>query len=489
VAHHVDGMPTSSRECAAVVVVVDDEVSRSKPLLRSVREQHPGRPILLLAPTGALADRATVVDVVTTILARSMHPVEVIAEVRREVARSRHPRSVSLFGTRSELLAEPLWRRGLAATVETEIGELIDHLASGISRAVVLMPDTGPLAPDQVVRLIRTDPRTRATVVVLIQEDTDDVRVQTALRDGVDDVFGARVDADDLAVAIKARLVRRAELEPVNDPADHRGTVAWSTAVVLIERMLLTAFRRSAPVGIGLLRLRNDHEDLAGLDDSIAREFRSEDVIARLDADHLVIALQGVPRRTILGRLGDLEHKFALTELGCRAIGLEFPIDGRSLAELVDEGRAGIDRAGGEGGPWLVGADWRPWAAEAPDVLLVDPDLTLGSVLSEVLGRRGIKVRHQPDALDALDELTGRTGAPLPRVVLMELDQRGIDGLQFLRQLRESGILHRCKIIVLSARSYESDLQYAFELGAEDYVGKPFSTPLLLHRLSRVLAS
>ncbi len=225
----------------------------------------------------------------------------------------------------------------------------------------------------------------------------------------------------------------------------------------------------------------------AALDEMIAREFRSEDVIARLDGEFLVIALPGVSRRTLLSRLGDLQQKFSLSDRGCRAIGLEFPIDGRSLSELLEAGRSAVGRVDRELGPWLAGADWRPWAAEAADVMLVDPDHALGSVMTDALGRRGLRVLHEPDALVALDHLTGRTDHPLPRVLLMELDQRGIDGLQFLRQLREAGSLNRFKVIVLSTRTTDADLRMALELGADDFVPKPISTPLLVHRLGRVL--
>ena len=77
----------------------------------------------------------------------------------------------------------------------------------------------------------------------------------------------------------------------------------------------------------------------------------------------------------------------------------------------------------------------------------------------------------------------------LPRVVILELDQRGVDGLQLLRQLRESGLMGRVKVIVLSGRSQESDLKRAFELGADDFVTKPFSAPLLLHRVQKAVGS
>ncbi len=499
VSQHVDGVIDHDREVAGLVVILDDEnTARAKPLLRSIRETHPTQPLILVAPGTELVGRAAIADLVSLVVPRDTQPVEVVADIRKEITRSRQPRSVSVFGRNGDMLAEPLWRRGLAARVEPRLEDLMARLGSGDARAVVLMPDTGVLAPDQVTRLIRTDRRTRNAVVIVVSDVIDPVRVQRALRDGADDVFGSQVDADDLAVAIKARLQRRSQLEPVADPSEHRGTVPWATATMMIERMLLVGFRRSTPVGLGVIRLRNgaatagqaldDRDQEADqLDEAIAREFRGEDVIARLDRDHLVVALKGVSRRTLMSRLVDLEQKYGLADRECRAIGLEFPIDGRSLGELLDEARRSIDRIAEEDGPWLAGADWRPWAAEAPDVMLVDPDATLGIVVGEALGRRGITVHHEPDALRALDELVDRSGTPLPRVVLMELDQRGIDGMAFLRQLRDAGLLHRCKVVVLSSRAQESDLRMAFELGAEDFVGKPFSTPLLVHRLSRVL--
>ncbi len=490
VAHHVDGAPDQQRDVAVVLVVVDDpDLSRTRPLVRGIRESHPMQPILAMVPEDGMLGRASMVDMVTTILPRSLHPLEVVTELRRAVARSRHQRSLSVFGANAQLLAEPLWRRGLAAKVESDIDVLMERLGAGDARAVVVMPDTGALRPEQVLRLIRTDRRTRSAVVIMVCEGVDSLRTQTLLRDGADDVFGPSVDPDDLAIAIKARLTRRSELEPVEEVGGHRGTVPWSTATLLIERMLLVAFRRSTPVGFAVVRLENTGTlDGNDLDEAIAREFRGEDVIGRLDEQHLVLALPGVTRRTMLGRVADLQQKFDIVARGARAVALEFPLDGRSLAELVEQGCSSIQRSIDEHGPWLVGADWRPWSADAADVMLVDPDVTLGSVLAEVLGRRGLSVIHRADALKALDELTGRTPLPMPRLVLMDLDQRGIDGFQFLRQLRAAGVLHRCRVVVLSARATESDLRLAFELGAEDYVTKPFSTPLLVHRLTRALA-
>ncbi|MFT7600268.1 MAG: two-component system response regulator MtrA [Acidimicrobiales bacterium] len=342
------------------------------------------------------------------------------------------------------------------------------------------------------LRMIRTDPETRSAIVMVIGGSSSGISAHGSLRDGADDYFASSlpgallVDADDLAVSLKSKLTRRAQLEPVIESKQRSGIVSWPTAVVMIERLFLTAFRQNQPVGLVVLDLKVD-EDTPILDRDIAREFRGGDVIARLDERHLVFALPGVSRRVLLRRIHDVYRKFGLSERGVRAIGLEFPIDGRSLDELLEIGCARIEQAAIDGAPMVVGADWQPWAADAADVMLIDPDRTLGAVLSATLGRRGLTVVHPLDALEALDELTTRNAASLPRVVLMELDQRGIDGLQMLRTMRDSGSLGRFGVLVLSSRVQESELQQAFELGADDFVPKPFSTPLLVHRLNRLL--
>lgn len=483
---HTDGVPPVRREIAAVVAVVtDDELGGARPTLRGIREAHPTQPLILLARPAPLFERARVVDVVSLVLPLTTPPLDVVAEVRQELLRARHPRSVALFGVGAEDLAEPLWRRGLAAVVETSPEHLIETIRSGEIRAVVLTADTGELEPDELLRLLRTDRQTRSCIVVVIDFKDDIARAHAALREGADQYFGPDFDMDDLAVTLKARLVRRAELEPLTDAAGLSGVVPWSTATVLIERMLLVSFRQNVPAGVGLIRLSKNADST--LDQDIAREFRGEDVISRVDSDHLVIALQGVGRRVLLRRLGDIHERFGLGELGVRAVGVEFPGDGRSIDELMDGGRSALERAILEDGPAVIGGDWQPWINEAADVMLIDPDPTLGSVLSATLARRGLKVTQRLDAIDAFDELIGGHRGALPRVVIMELDQRGIDGLQLLRQLRDAGVAGRFKIIVLSSRSQESDLRRAFELGIDDFVPKPFSAPLLLHRLRKAL--
>ena len=67
---------------------------------------------------------------------------------------------------------------------------------------------------------------------------------------------------------------------------------------------------------------------------------------------------------------------------------MEFPLDGRSVEDLVTGGLRILDRVSSANGPIVAGADWRPHGERPADVLIVDPDEVLGSVLQATMERR-----------------------------------------------------------------------------------------------------
>jgi CheY-like chemotaxis protein len=137
----------------------------------------------------------------------------------------------------------------------------------------------------------------------------------------------------------------------------------------------------------------------------------------------------------------------------------------------------------------VVSADWHGTGAEGPDVLVVDPDITMRALLATMLEREGLTVAQLNDGHAALAYLTGSRERALPRVMVMELDLLGIDGLALLRALVDAGVLGQMRVLVVTARVRESELLEALSLGASDYVTKPLSPGLLLHRLRRVMGT
>ena len=118
---------------------------------------------------------------------------------------------------------------------------------------------------------------------------------------------------------------------------------------------------------------------------------------------------------------------------------------------------------------------------ESPSrILVVDDDPTVSEVVARYLERDGYVVETVGDGRTALD----RALAEPPDLVVLDLMLPGVDGLEVCRRLRA---LAPVPIVILTARGQESDRIIGLELGADDYVAKPFSTKELVARVRAVL--
>lgn len=117
-------------------------------------------------------------------------------------------------------------------------------------------------------------------------------------------------------------------------------------------------------------------------------------------------------------------------------------------------------------------------SADAPMILVVEDDPTLRSTLTFNLTRQGFHVVTAEDGLVAL-EVFGRHADDLDLIIL-DVMLPGMSGLQVLRHVRQS---HDVPVLMLSARGEESDRIDGLELGADDYVVKPFALRELLARV------
>jgi DNA-binding response OmpR family regulator len=123
----------------------------------------------------------------------------------------------------------------------------------------------------------------------------------------------------------------------------------------------------------------------------------------------------------------------------------------------------------------------RPAAAVSlPRVLVIDDDEALNALLGEYLGRFGFAVKavaHPDEGLRALR-------ADPPDIVVLDLMLPGMDGLAVCRKVRETS---RVPIVMLTARGDVMDRILGLEMGADDYLPKPFEPRELVARLQAVL--
>ena len=117
-------------------------------------------------------------------------------------------------------------------------------------------------------------------------------------------------------------------------------------------------------------------------------------------------------------------------------------------------------------------------------ILIVDDEPDLVSALGFALGREGFRTRGAGDGASALREARQN---PKPDLVLLDLMLPDIQGTEVCRQLKANPETANIPIIMLTARSAEIDRVVGFEVGADDYVPKPFSTRELALRIRAVL--
>jgi two-component system phosphate regulon response regulator PhoB len=113
-------------------------------------------------------------------------------------------------------------------------------------------------------------------------------------------------------------------------------------------------------------------------------------------------------------------------------------------------------------------------------ILVVDDDADLVDVVRSALEREGFAVDDAGDGETALTKIAGDT----PELVVLDLGLPKMRGLDVLRRVREDNAV---PVIVLSGHSDEADRIVGLELGADDYVVKPFSPRELVARVRSVL--
>jgi DNA-binding response OmpR family regulator len=114
-------------------------------------------------------------------------------------------------------------------------------------------------------------------------------------------------------------------------------------------------------------------------------------------------------------------------------------------------------------------------------ILVVEDTPAYAEALERNLSLEGHHVLLATRAAEAIARVTHES----PDLVVLDLGLPDRDGYHVLRQMRERG--NQCPVLILSARSLESDKIEGFRLGADDYVTKPFSALELLARISALL--
>jgi two-component system phosphate regulon response regulator PhoB len=116
-------------------------------------------------------------------------------------------------------------------------------------------------------------------------------------------------------------------------------------------------------------------------------------------------------------------------------------------------------------------------------IVVVEDEVDIREVLIYNLEREGYQVFGAAEGVKGLRMIQEK----IPDLVLLDLMLPGLDGLHICKYLKDNSATQQIPIVMVSARSEESDIVLGLELGADDYVTKPFSPRELLARVRAVL--
>jgi DNA-binding response OmpR family regulator len=116
-------------------------------------------------------------------------------------------------------------------------------------------------------------------------------------------------------------------------------------------------------------------------------------------------------------------------------------------------------------------------------VLVADDDADIRELVAFKLEQAGYDVTSVGDGAAALDAIRANP----PRLAVLDVMMPGLSGIDVLRQIRADESLGAVRIILLTARSRDLDVDAGFASGADDYVIKPFSPKELVHRVTVLL--
>lgn len=384
--------------------------------------------------------------------------------------RGKHVLVVEDDGEQRALVTAGLRQAGYTVS-SVERGE--DALASArdIRPDLVLLDIDLPGASGlDVCRSFRVDADLHDTPVIFLtarEARSDRVAGLTA---GADDYLVKPVDAIELLLRIDLAMRRRQTIAPAPE------------AVLAFDAFLSAARERLArgPAALALVRLPRGRMRDAAV--TIAREVRRKDLVGQYDDAHAMLLLPDVTSAEAVQQLSTLAAALSRMDIAVHA-GVATASSGGQFAALLERADEALTEARFRQQAVVLHGQTPPAVALAPKTIVVaedDPDVM--RVLDGRLSAAGYRTLLAFDGQEALDAIV----ANAPDLVLLDLMMPKLTGFDVLAGLKGVGGLMPA-VVVISARGREADVTRAFELGAADYLTKPFGPEELLARLSRLV--
>lgn len=411
----------------------------------------------------------------------------------------------------SRALMTMLGRRKIDVTAINDPFQFWTALAERKPSLILLDLEMPKISGTELCRVVRSDRRWSDIPVIFLTGHTDPDSVRRVFAAGADDYVGKPFVPAELMMRLESRLGGvKARRGPVDtDPVTGLATGPRTTEV--IDRFLRLARRKADPYSIAVLGV----DDFAGLGerygrsigdrvlraigDLLPKSFRGEDVVGWWGGAEFLIGMYGSSKEHAAIKLAQIctrvgEQSFLADDgrdvrVQCSGGVSQYQADGDTVSalrekasEVLQQVRAiGVNRVG------IAGVQLAGPMTRRVDVAIVDDDVALVSLLRHAMESRNLRVATFADGESAVAALTGGTPEVQATAILLGVDLPALNGLDVLRRLKAVEVTRTSSVVMLTARTGERDVLAALELGAIDHIAKPFSVPVLIHKVRMVL--
>jgi len=344
---------------------------------------------------------------------------------------------------------------------------------------------------DLAAQLRNTEQFEALPILVLLRE-TSEPTLTRAIRGGVDGWLAIPFSAANIALSV-LNLLRRVEVARQLGGRDPLTGLYTKEAMVDRLRGDLSRVQRSGQQ-LAVLLIQLTHTDSprsAFLDVANAANkiFRQSDLLARYNEATLAVVLPGIDMRTILSVVNRFRAAFqAVHPCAMAATISDGTAEPEALLADVETRLSHVLKGATEHAIGSLRTDPKRKAATiSPRILIADTDEAIVNLLRFFCAREGFEVQDVRTGTDTMEFLEkAREADTLPDVLVLEAFLPGIDGFQILERVStEFG--NRVSVIMLSVHPSEERVSKALQLGAIDFVAKPFRVPEIIARIRNAL--
>lgn len=396
-------------------------------------------------------------------------------------------------------LFNPLWEIYTADSVAAALEIL---LAKSIALIILdlILPDMD--GRQFLVQLKERISTSGIPVIVMTAKSGNQTRTE-CLALGAEEFFEKPLDPEVIFSVVSSHLKKIGEISQQLHQDPLTGLLNRAAFCEAFDRNIALSIRQKQSLAFAILdfdrfKSVNDtyghamgDEVLRSSAELISQTLRKSDVVGRWGGEEFVILFPSTTKdgarevlKKVLYRLREKKFKIAdgnefSVSFSAGVIQIDKMLQINDAVFMADHFLYQAKENGGNRVLMLGGSEWRA----KKQVLFAEDDEAIAHVVKNELDKAEFQVLHYSDGTEAW-----KASSELrPALVILDVKMPGLDGFELLEKLRGVPYYHSIPIIMLTSVGNEKDIVHGLELGADDYILKPFSSAELLARIRRLL--